>query len=83
MLRNLGHKAVVIYMYIQMKTRSQVRQLFTVKEAEAAKALLELKKACGMTDVPLALSRPKRACTQKPEELMAVSQRPRRSTANY
>jgi hypothetical protein len=70
-------------MYIQMKTRFQVRQLFTVKEAEAAKALLELKKACGVADAPVALSRPKRACTQKPEEHVAVSQRPRRSTANY
>jgi hypothetical protein len=79
----VGHKAVVIYVYIQMKTRSQVRQLFTVKETEAAKALLELKRACGVTDAPVALSRPKRACTQKPEEHVAVSQRPRRSTANY
>jgi hypothetical protein len=49
-----------------MKTRSQATT-FSVKEVEAAKALLQLKKAC----------------TAKPSANTWPSGRPRRSTARY
>jgi hypothetical protein len=65
-------------MYI-MKTRSQTYSLFTVSEMEAAKALLELKNACGVQDKMVTRSKHSQQTVSTP----IVSQRPRRSVANY
>ena len=58
-----------------MKTRSQTYSIFTVSEMEAAKALLELKKACGVHDKIVTRSKQAVAPT--------VTERPRRSVAKY
>ena len=54
-----------------MKTRSQVTT-FSVKEVEAVKALLELKKACAT-----------KTATKPAAKNMWPSGRPRRATAGY